>query len=111
MNPDNYPYAQLDQDGYELQFFDETAPEVASDTDRFAAKPGDMVKLVFFYKEPLPNQSGYTSERMWVEIMDYGDGCLIGRLDNNPQFTDILHSDYAISFHPKHILKFWSKEF
>ncbi len=108
INPANYPYAAIDEDGYELQLFEEGMPEVAPDSERFAAKPGDMVKLVFVYKEPVRNPALCDSERMWVEIIQYGDGCLIGRLDNTPQFTNTLHSDYAIPFHPKHILKFWS---
>lgn len=107
MKPANYPYPTLDEDGYELQLFDEGMPEVAPDSERFAAKPGDTVKLVFIYKEPVRTEL-YNSERMWVEIIAFGDGCLIGRLDNSPQFTDILHPDYAISFHPKHVLKFWT---
>ena len=109
MKPENYPYPTLDADGYELQLLDATTPEVTPDDKRFAAKPGDMVKLVFVYKQPVRNHGLYDSERMWVEILATGDGCLIGRLDNTPQFTDILQSDARVQFHPKHILTFWTQ--
>jgi hypothetical protein len=41
---------------------------------------------------------------MRVKITDYGDGCLIGRLDSSPQFTKLLKADDAVAFHPKHIV-------
>lgn len=107
MRPENYPYPLWDEDGFELRLLEESDPGVAPDDLRFAAKPGDMVKLIFCYKEPVRNQGIYDSERMWVEIVSSGDGCLIGRLDNDPQFTDLLKSDDTVSFHPKHILNFW----
>ena len=107
MKPPNFPYPMLDEDGYELQLLDETAPEVAPDAERFEAKPGDTVKLVFVYKEPVRNHGLYDSERMWVEVIRCDEGCLVGRLDSSPQFTDLLKSDTTIQFHPKHILHFW----
>jgi hypothetical protein len=108
MKPANYPYATMEDDGYELQLLEDSSPEVAPDSARFAAKPGDMVKLIFAYKEPVRNHGLYGAERMWVEIVAFGEGCLVGRLDNSPQFTDLLWSDSRIQFHPRHILAFWS---
>ena len=108
MKTPNYPYPTMDDDGYELRLLDESTPEVAPDGERFAAKPGDTVKLVFTYKEPVRNHGLYDSERMWVEIIEIGDGCLVGRLDSTPQFTDLLQSDARIQFHPRHILIFWT---
>ena len=108
MKTENYPYPTLDDDGYELQLLDDTMPEVAPDEVRFAAKPGDTVKLVFSYKEPVRNHGLYGSERMWVEIIAIGEGCLVGRLDSSPQFTELIRSDARIQFHPKHILTFWT---
>ena len=107
MKPPHYPYPMMDEDGYELQLLEETAPEVAPDVERFEAKPGDTVKLVFIYKEPIRNHGLYGSERMWVEIIRRDESCLVGRLDCSPQFTDLLASDATILFHPRHILKFW----
>ncbi len=71
----------MDEDGYELQLLAEGSPEVAPDAERFEAKPGDTVKLVFVYKEPVRNHGLYGSERMWVQIVWQGEGCLAGRLD------------------------------
>ncbi len=107
MKPANYPYATMDDDGYELQLLHDSEPEVASDDVRFAAEPGDMVKLIFMYKDPVRNHGLYGAERMWVEVTEHGDNCLIGRLDNVPQFTDLLPTDAQIKFHPKHILNFY----
>jgi hypothetical protein len=107
MKPPNYPYPTMDEDGFELQLLDEGLPDVAPDTERFEAKPGDTVKLVFVYKNPVRNHGLYGSERMWVEIIRQADACLIGRLDSSPQFTDLLKSDAIIHFHPRHILNFW----
>ncbi len=97
----------MDEDGYELQLFEETVPEVAPDAERFEAKAGDTVKLVFVYKEPVRNRGVYDSERMWVQIIRCNESFIVGRLDNAPQFTDLLKSDATIQFHPKHILHFW----
>lgn len=107
MRPENYPYPLWDEDGFELLLLEESDPGVVPDELRFEAKPGDMVKLIFRYKTPVRNHGIYDSERMWVEIVSFGDRCLIGRLDNVPQFTDLLKSDDTIAFHPKHILNFW----
>jgi hypothetical protein len=44
---------------------------------------------------------------MWVEIIDYGEGCLVGKLDSSPQYTTLLKSGDAVKLHPKHIIAFW----
>ena len=108
MKPANYPYPTMDDDGYELQLFEESAPGVSPDEARFATKPGDTVKLVFVYKEPVRNHGQYGAERMWVQVLRAEAGCLVGRLDSTPQFTDLLKSDSKVSFHPKHVLSFWT---
>ncbi|RBP42563.1 uncharacterized protein DUF2314 [Roseimicrobium gellanilyticum] len=107
MRPEDYPFPLWDEDGFELRLLEESEPGVASDEERFGAEPGDMVKLIFRYKDPVRNSGSFNAERMWVEIVSFGEGCLVGRLDNNPQYTDLLKSDDTISFHPKHILCFW----
>jgi len=109
-----YPYPTLEKDGYELAVVEQgdsrrvIAAPLVSDEERFAAKPGDIVKLIFEYREAEGTMNGEAvgAEHMWVEITDYGDGCLIGQLDNSPQFTTLLKSDDVLSFHPKHIIAF-----
>jgi hypothetical protein len=32
---------------------------------------------------------------------------MLGRLDNDPQHTDLIRSDDVIAFHPKHIVQIW----
>jgi hypothetical protein len=64
------------------------------------------VKLIFEYHEADERKNGTSigAEQMRVKITDYGDGCLIGRLDSSPQFTKLLKADDAVAFHPKHIV-------
>jgi len=39
-----------------------------------------------------------------MKTTDYGDGCLIGRLDSSPQPTKLLKAGGdAVAFHPRHI--------
>lgn len=65
------------------------------------------VKLIFEYHEADERKNGTSigAEQMRVKITDYGDGCLIGRLDSSPQFTKLLKADAAVAFHPKHIVE------
>src|SRR4051812_24005947 len=110
-----YPYAKLAEDGYELAVVQPgdtsrtLAAPLPSEEERRDAKPGDLVKLVFQYREPDERKNGAVvgAEHMWVKITEYGDGCLIGRLDSSPQHTKLLKSDGIVSFHPKHIIAFW----
>lgn len=111
-----YPYATFESDGFQLALVEQgdttrvLAAPLASDEQRFAAEPGDTVKLIFEYRESMKAAGSgqeFGAEHMWVEIIDYGAGCLIGRLDSSPQYTDILKSDDAVAFHPKHIIAFY----
>jgi Uncharacterized protein conserved in bacteria (DUF2314) len=110
-----YPYPKLQEDGYELAVIESgdalrvLAAPLPSDEERFAAKPGNLVKLVFQYREPDKRDNGAIvgAEHMWVKITEYGDGCLIGMLDSSPQHTKLLKSEDSVRFHPKHIVAFW----
>src|SRR5882672_851517 len=97
--PPSYPYPKRDEHGYELQVVEQDGSPnypvlshpLASDEDRYAAKPGDIVKLIFQYRDPVErNGQTFGAEHMWVRITDCGEGCLIGRLDNAPQFSSLL---------------------
>ena len=114
----SYPYPKLDEHGYELAVVEQgdssrvLAAPLPLEEERFAAKPGDMVKLIFQYRETMKARGSgqeFGAEHMWVKITDVGDSCLIGRLDSSPQYTKLLKSDDGVAFHPKHIIAFWSE--
>jgi hypothetical protein len=119
MSSPHYPYATIEKDGFQLALVEQgdvkrvLAAPLVSDEKRFDAKPGDMVKLIFEYRESMKARGSgqeFNAEHMWVEVVDYGDGCLIGRLDSSPQYTNILKSDDRVALHPKHIIAFWKDE-
>ena len=113
-----YPYPKLDEHGYQLALVEQgdtsriMAAPLPREEERFAAKPGDTVKLIFEYREAMKARGSgqeFGAEHMWVEITDFGDGCLVGRIDSSPQYTKLLKSDDVVAFHPKHIIAFWRK--
>jgi hypothetical protein len=82
-----------------------------SDEARFAVKAGDIVKLIFLYRDHVErNGQATTAEHMWVRVTPQGAGCLVGRTDDAPQFSTILKADDEVHFHPKHIVRFWKDE-
>src|ERR1044072_2473620 len=110
---DPYPYPKLEEHGYQLAVIEQgdtsrvLAAPLPSEEERFAAKPGDTVKVIFEYRETMKARGSgqeFGAEHMWVEITDFGDGWLIGRLDSSPQYTSLLKSDDTVAFHPNHIL-------
>ena len=111
-----YPYARPETDGYHLELveFDKREDHshlrhpVPADEHRFGIEKGELVKLIFAYEEPhLVNGEKYRAEHMWVEYLGNGEGRMMGRLDNDPQHTDLLQSDDLIAFHPRHIIQIW----
>ncbi len=73
------PYATLEKDGFHLAAIDQgvmshpLAVPLVSDEHRFAAKPGDLVKLVFEYRESAKARGraqDFGAEQMWVKITD-----------------------------------------
>ena len=113
-SPD-YPYAILDKDGFQLAVIEQdemthlVAAPLPSDDERFSAQPGDLVKLIFEYRETMKARGSgaeFGAEHMWVKITGYGDDCLVGTLDCSPQYTELLKLGDSISFHPKHIIAF-----
>ena len=114
MTAPTYPYPRLEHDGFQLAVIDQDsecvlAAPLPSDEERFAASPGDLVKLVFQYQEADIRENGAVvgSEHMWVRITEQRESCLVGVLDSSPQHTAILRDDTTISFHPRHIVAFW----
>ena len=115
MAPD-YPYPVLDQHGYEFDLieharretYDFDLPDFPTDDQRFAVGVGDLVKLIFRYRDWV-EEHGHTvtCERMWVRVTDHGDRCLTGTLDNDPRYTKLLHDGDLVHFHPKHIVQIW----
>jgi len=119
MTSPDYPYATFEKDGFQLAVVEHDsvarvlAAPLPPDEERFAAKPGDLVKLVFEYKEPMKARGSgveFGAEHMWVKIADFGSGCLVGALDSSPQYTKLLNSGDAVALHPKHIIAFWRDE-
>lgn len=119
MTTSKYPYAKLNEDGYELEVVEQTESAthpflrqpIPTEEARFAARPGDLVKLIFRYRDFVQrNGQTLTGEHMWVRVVELRDGFLVGVLDNDPAATNILKADQEIHFHPKHIVKFWSDE-
>jgi hypothetical protein len=114
MNTPTYPYPRLEHDGYQLAVFDQDSERVLSaplpsDEERFSAGPGDLVKLVFEYRELDVRESGAVvgAEHMWVRVTEQRENCLVGVLDDSPQHTKLLRDEAPIAFHPKHIIAFW----
>ena len=116
MEPPTYPFATLAKDGFQLAVVEQGdtqrvfAAPLAPDEKRFAAQPGDVVKLIFEYREgkkALGSGQEFDAENMWVKITGYGDGYLIGKLDSSPQFTELLKSGDTVAVHPKHVIAFW----
>jgi len=80
-----------------------------SDEARFSVKTGDLVKLIFRYRDHVEiNGRIVTAEHMWIRVTGCGEGYLIGRLDNDPQYTSLLRYDGEVNFHPKHIINLWT---
>lgn len=111
-SPPSYP--SLEHDGFQLIIVeqDSTLPLAAPlppDDERFTAVPGDIVKLVFQYRDAYPRPDGklVRAEHMWVQVLDRLDGRLIGELDSDPQHASLLKAGDRITFHPKHIVAFW----
>ncbi|MFC7336345.1 hypothetical protein ACFQY0_04080 [Haloferula chungangensis] len=111
-----YPYARPEPDGYHLELveFDKWVEHshlrhpVPADEHRFGIKKGELVKLIFSYEKPnLLNEQVYRAEHMWVEYLGNGKGCMMGRLDSDPEHTALLQADDLVAFHPKHIIQIW----
>ena len=114
MTTPTYPYPRVERDGSQLAVVDQDSERVLAaplptDDERFAAGPGDVVKLVFEYREPDVRENGAVvgSEHMWVRITEQRESCLVGVLDSSPRHTKVLNDDATISFHPRHIVAFW----
>lgn len=116
LTEDEYIFPRKNSDGYEFEIIEEEEveeypfdlPSFPSETERSSTKVGDFVKLIFRYRDSV-EQNGKTisSERMWVEIKEYGADCIVGRLDSSPNYTDLVKENAEICFHPKHIVQIW----
>ena len=114
-----YPFAKLQQDGYELEVVEQANANehpflrhaVPDDDTRHAAQPGDIVKLIFKYRDHVETGGQtITGEHMWVRVTQTDGSCILGRLDSTPQFSALLKPDDPISFDPEHIVRFWAND-
>jgi hypothetical protein len=117
--PPSYPYAKLDEDGFELELveFDEWENQgfirkpVPCDDDRYGIKIGMLVKLIFTYRDGhVLNGQTYSAEHMWVKYVGDTDGCMSGELDSIPNYTKLLEAGDLVAFHPKHIVDIWQDD-
>jgi len=113
-----YPYPTIDEDGYEFDLIEQNEkedygfelPDFPTDDERNSVKSGDLVKLVFRYRDSIEkNGHTITCERMWVEMKEHKGSHLVGRLDSSPMYTKLLLEDTLVQFHPKHIIAFWKE--
>jgi hypothetical protein len=68
---------------------------------RNGLRPGDRVKLVFEADRPSP--SGFTAERMWVEVREVRPGGYVGELANHPAFLAGLRPGTMVEFGARHV--------
>jgi len=109
MKEDGFEFEVVEQDGSPHHPF--LPHPIPGDEKRFAVKPGDVVKLIFLYRDPVVrNGQTFSAEHMWVRVTQYGQGCLIGQFDDSPQFSAILKAENEVRFHPKHIVRFWNED-
>jgi len=109
-----HPYPRLEEDGFQLIPVEQESTQILaaplpSDAERFAAGPGDIVKLIFQYRDAYPRPDGklVRAEHMWVQVIEKLDGHLIGDLDSDPQHDSLLQAGHRVTFHPKHIVAIW----
>ena len=113
-DPSPHPYPRLQEDGFQLIPVEQDSSQILaaplpSDAERFSAVPGDIVKLVFQYRDAYPRPDGklVRAEHMWVQVIEQADGCLIGELDSDPLNASLLKAGHRLTFHPKHIVAIW----
>lgn len=104
---DGYEFDLIKQDEKDTYRFE--LPDFPSDEARFGVRKGDLVKLIFRYRDWIEKKDHtITSERMWV-IVTYDSGpCLRGVIDNSPHFTELLKEGDTVNFHPLHIIQIWN---
>lgn len=116
---EQYPYATLEKDGYELEAVEAATSKdhsflgepVPTDEERYAVEKGHAVKCIFQYREPTATKGkSFPSEHMWVLVTDTEDGVITGILDNQPHYTKLLKPGAEITLHPEHIVAIWSGE-
>lgn len=113
-------FPDLARDGFALEMVEqEDGPPhhpflrtpIPSDKERYGVKPGNIVKLIFRYRDHVErNGQTFTGEHMWVLVTGSEDECLIGTIDNDPQFSHLLKAGDEIYFHPKHIVHIWRRD-
>jgi hypothetical protein len=62
---------------------------------------GDVVKLLFFIRDPEPG--GLEAERMWVDVKSAAEGIFVGELLNSPSVIGDLRPGDRVVFEPKHV--------
>ena len=101
--------ATLNDDGWELGSAEEehaNHPEtfdIPSKAERSDLKPGQMVKLLFRMLDDADGNAIIQVERMWVSIVEGGEGAYIGRLESLPITSDVLKPLDRIEFFSEHV--------
>jgi hypothetical protein len=70
--------------------------------ERSSRKPGDLVKLLFYLRNPAP--SGPRAERMWLEVSARDEDGYVGLLTNRPTAIKDLSSGDEVAFRSEHVI-------
>mgnify|MGYP000728266414 CR=1 FL=1 len=117
MSEEEYPYATLEKDGYELEAVETSnwkghgflGEPVPADEARFAVEKGHAVKCIFHYQEPVSRDGkSFPSEHMWLVVTETEEGVITAILDNDPHYTNLLKPGSVVTLHPEHIISIWT---
>jgi hypothetical protein len=75
---------------------------IPSAAERATRAPGDLVKLLFFMRNPSPD--GMQAERMWLEVKSRDGDWYVGVLTNQPVGIKDLSLGDDVAFRSKHII-------
>jgi Uncharacterized protein conserved in bacteria (DUF2314) len=118
-DPEDNCLPNLAANGYELEVVEQAdglhypflVEQIPNDEARKKVKAGDLVKLIFKYRNYVANNGKkVTGEHMWVLVTGVNSEAFVGKLDNTPQFSTILKENADIHFQFRHVVDIWRGE-